>query len=72
MMAETTSIDARVQNGHTDLHSPRARKPTRIDLLKPHLGDDLLKVDGAFKDIGSGMSRHVEPRQWHSFALYLR
>ena len=63
MMAETTSIDTRIQNGQTDLHSPRARKPTRIDLLKPHLGDDLLKVDGTFKEIGSGVSRHVEPMQ---------
>jgi sterol O-acyltransferase len=60
-MAETTSVDTSGHNGQANLHSPRARKPTRIDLLKPQLGDDLLKADGAFKDIASGMSRHANP-----------
>ncbi|PSN68032.1 MBOAT-domain-containing protein [Corynespora cassiicola Philippines] len=54
-MSESTSIDARTQNGHGDYHQPRPRKPTRIDLLKPQLSDDGSRLNG-FKETGSGLS----------------
>ncbi|KAF3008484.1 hypothetical protein E8E13_004972 [Curvularia kusanoi] len=42
-MAESTSIDTHTHNGHGDYHSPRPRKPTRIDLLKPQLSDESMR-----------------------------
>ena len=57
-MSESTSIDARTQNGHGDYHQPRPRKPTRIDLLKPQLSDDGSRLNG-FKETGSGLSRYL-------------
>lgn len=72
-MAETSSIDARTHNGHADFHQPRPRKPARVDLLKPHLGgDDLLKANGSSKDIGSGLSRSVEPALGHTLHALTR
>ncbi|KAF1832193.1 MBOAT-domain-containing protein [Decorospora gaudefroyi] len=55
-MAESTSIDARSRNGDTEYHSPRARKATRIDLLKPQLSDEAYNKDGTLKEPGSGIS----------------
>lgn len=57
-MAESTSIDARALNGHTEYLSPRPRKLTRIDLLKPPLGEEAFNPDGTLKEPGSGVSRH--------------
>jgi sterol O-acyltransferase len=57
MMAESSSIDTKARNGHSDLHSPRPRKPNRIDLLKPQLNDDVLSGDGTLKEPISGISR---------------
>lgn len=54
-MAESTSIDAKSRNGH-EYHSPRPRKPTRIDLLKPQLSDEAFTKDGLLKQPGSGVS----------------
>ncbi|KAF1925527.1 sterol O-acyltransferase 1 [Didymella exigua CBS 183.55] len=42
-MAESTSVDAHPHNGHTEHVSPRPRKPTRIDFLKPQLSDESVK-----------------------------
>ena len=61
-MAESTSIDARTHNGQTDYLSPRPRKPTRIDLLKPQLGEEAFNRDGTLKEPGSGVSRLVNVR----------
>lgn len=58
MMAETSSFDAKAANGHADVHSPRPRKPNRIDLLKPQLADELFNKDGTLKEPGSGVSRY--------------
>lgn len=55
-MAETTSSD---RNGHAALHAPRARKPTRIDLLKPQLSDEAFNKDGTLRLPGSGVSRYA-------------
>ncbi|KAF1843009.1 uncharacterized protein K460DRAFT_378257 [Cucurbitaria berberidis CBS 394.84] len=55
-MAESTSVDAKPHNGHTEYHSPRPRKPTRIDLLKPQLSEEAFNKDGTLKDPGSGIS----------------
>lgn len=57
-MAESTSIDTTARNGHAALHSPRPRKPNRIDLLKPQLGDEAFNKDGTLKEPGSGISRY--------------
>ncbi|OAK99206.1 hypothetical protein IQ06DRAFT_251168 [Phaeosphaeriaceae sp. SRC1lsM3a] len=56
MMAETSSFDATARNGHAEVHSPRPRKPNRIDLLKPQLADDVFNKDGTLKEPGSGVS----------------
>jgi sterol O-acyltransferase len=58
-MAESTSIDARARNGHAEVHSPRPRKPNRIDLLKPQLNEEAFNKDGTLKEPGSGVSRSV-------------
>jgi sterol O-acyltransferase len=58
MMAESSSIDTKSRNGHSALHSPRPRKPNRIDLLKPQLNDDVLSNDGTLKEPISGISRY--------------
>jgi sterol O-acyltransferase len=58
MMAESTSIDTYARNGHAALHSPRPRKPNRIDLLKPKLSDEAFNKDGTLKEPGSGISRY--------------
>lgn len=55
-MAETSSFDAKARNGHAEVHSPRPRKPNRIDLLKPQLADDVFNKDGTLKEPGSGVS----------------
>ncbi|KAH7070527.1 MBOAT, membrane-bound O-acyltransferase family-domain-containing protein [Paraphoma chrysanthemicola] len=55
-MAQSSSIDAKVRNGHADVHAPRPRKPTRIDLLKPQPNDDVFGKDGTLKELGSGVS----------------
>ena len=60
-MAGSTSIDARNQNGSGDLHSPRARKPTRIDFLRPHLGEELLQANAPTNGTVSGVSRSAMP-----------
>jgi len=59
MMAESTSVDTKARNGHAELHSPRPRKPNRIDLLKPQLNDELFNKDGLLKEPGSGVSRYI-------------
>jgi sterol O-acyltransferase len=56
MMAESSSIDTKARDGHGELLSPRPRKPTRIDLLKPQLNDDIFNQDGTLKEPGSGVS----------------
>ena len=61
MMAESSSIDAKARNGHAELHSPRPRKPNRIDLLKPQLNDEVFNKDGTLKEPGSGVSREPTP-----------
>ncbi|KAF1958391.1 hypothetical protein CC80DRAFT_30120 [Byssothecium circinans] len=53
-MAESTSVDPQSLNGHGDFHTPRPRKPTRIDLLKPQLSDEAIK--NGFKENASGLS----------------
>jgi sterol O-acyltransferase len=58
-MAESSSIDTKARNGQGELHSPRPRKPTRIDLLKPQLNDDIFNKDGTLKEPGSGVSRYL-------------
>ncbi|KAI4655097.1 uncharacterized protein J4E79_008162 [Alternaria viburni] len=55
-MAESTSFDANAHNGNTDFHSPRPRKPTRIDLLKPQLSDEAFNKNGTLREPGSGIS----------------
>lgn len=55
-MAQSTSVDAKAPNGHTEYHAPRPRKPTRIDLLKPQLTDDAFNKDGTLREPGSGVS----------------
>lgn len=57
-MAESTSIDSHPHNGHGDYHSPRPRKPTRIDLLKPQLSDESMK---RHLEAASGVSRFAGP-----------
>jgi hypothetical protein len=57
-MAESSSIDTKAHNGHAELHSPRPRKPTRIDLLKPQLAEEVFNKDGTPKEPGSGVSRY--------------
>lgn len=59
-MAESTSIDAKARNGHGELHSPRPRKPTRIDLLRPQLNEEAFNKDGTLKEPGSGVSRYLD------------
>jgi sterol O-acyltransferase len=56
MMAESSSIETRARDGQGELLSPRPRKPTRIDLLKPQLNDDIFNKDGTLKEPGSGVS----------------
>jgi sterol O-acyltransferase len=60
-MAESTSIDA-PYNGNTEYHSPRPRKPTRIDLLKPQLSDEVITKDGKLNETASGLSRYEQHR----------
>ncbi|KAH3909228.1 O-acyltransferase [Parastagonospora nodorum] len=55
-MAESSSIDTKARNGHGELHSPRPRKATRIDLLKPQLNEEAFNKDGTLKEPGSGVS----------------
>ncbi|KAL5116853.1 Sterol O-acyltransferase 2 (Sterol-ester synthase 2) [Pleosporales sp. CAS-2024a] len=52
-MAESSSIDMLLG---TDVHAPRPRKPTRIDLLKPQVNEDLFNKDGTLKEPASGVS----------------
>ncbi|KAF2652968.1 hypothetical protein K491DRAFT_603820 [Lophiostoma macrostomum CBS 122681] len=59
MMAETSSFDSKHRNGHAEYHQPRARKPNHIQLLKPHLNEDLLNPNGALNETASGLSRYV-------------
>jgi sterol O-acyltransferase len=54
-MAESTSIDTAPQAGH--MHQPTPRKPTRIDLLKPQLSDDMLKT--GYGETASAISRYI-------------
>ncbi|KAF9691048.1 hypothetical protein EKO04_011002 [Ascochyta lentis] len=55
-MAESTAIDAHLNNGHGDHHhSPRPRKPTRIDFLKPQLSDESVKQQ-QHSEAASGVS----------------
>jgi sterol O-acyltransferase len=56
-MAESTSFDANAHSGNTEFHSPRPRKPTRIDLLKPQLSDEAFNKNGLLREPGSGISR---------------
>lgn len=58
-MSESTSIDARPQNGHSHLHEPRARKPTKIDFLRPRLSDEAIGANGQLNGTLSGTSRWV-------------
>ena len=58
-MAESTSIDARPHNGQDDYMSPRPRKPTRIDLLKPQLSDESMRRH--LEAASSGVSRYASP-----------
>jgi sterol O-acyltransferase len=53
-MAESTSVDTHSHNGHGEHHSPRPRKPTRIDFLKPQLSDEFVKQH---LEAASGVSR---------------
>lgn len=55
VMATSSSNDATSRTG-VDFHSPRPRKPTRIDLLKPQLSDEVIGKDGLLKEPASGMS----------------
>ncbi|KAL6709401.1 Sterol O-acyltransferase 2 (Sterol-ester synthase 2) [Coniothyrium glycines] len=55
-MAQSTAHDASTANGHSLYHAPRPRKPNRIDLLKPQLGDDAFNKDGTLKEPGSDIS----------------
>lgn len=66
-MAESTSIDTKHQNGDTEYHAPRPRKPTRNDLLKPQLSDEGHGKLGVWKETASGVSRYGK----HAF-LFLR
>jgi sterol O-acyltransferase len=66
MMAESSSVDAKAYNGQAEFHSPRPRKPTRIDLLKPQLNDDVFNKDGTLKEPGSGVSRYNIPTLFHT------
>lgn len=50
-MAESTSVDVHSHNGYGEQHSPRPRKPTRIDFLKPQLSDE------QYLEAASGVSR---------------
>ncbi|KAL1600659.1 Sterol O-acyltransferase 2 (Sterol-ester synthase 2) [Paraconiothyrium brasiliense] len=55
-MAESTSIEATPQNGHAHVHEPRARKPTRIDFLRPRLSDETIGTNGQINSNASGTS----------------
>ncbi|KAF2744866.1 hypothetical protein M011DRAFT_470174 [Sporormia fimetaria CBS 119925] len=56
-MAESTGIDGRGQNGDSNYHEPRARKPNYIELLKPQLlSEDAPKQGASQKDTTSGLS----------------
>ena len=63
-MAESTSIDARPHNGQDDYMSPRPRKPTRIDLLKPQLSDESMRRH--LEAASSGVSRSASPAIHHA------
>jgi sterol O-acyltransferase len=56
-MAESTSVDTKPHNGATEYHSPRPRKPTGIDYLKPQLSEELVGKNGTLKEPASGISR---------------
>ncbi|KAF2477005.1 MBOAT-domain-containing protein [Lindgomyces ingoldianus] len=62
-MADSTSIDARNQDGHTECLQPRARKPGKIELLKPHMSDELLRPNGYLREppscVSSGRSTPI-------------
>ncbi|ORY12537.1 MBOAT, membrane-bound O-acyltransferase family-domain-containing protein [Clohesyomyces aquaticus] len=57
-MAESTSVEARARNSHaTEYLQPRPRKPPgRIELLKPHMSDELMKHNGSRLEAPSGVS----------------
>ncbi|KAF2183167.1 hypothetical protein K469DRAFT_711120 [Zopfia rhizophila CBS 207.26] len=55
-MTESTSIAASGTNENPEYHQPRARKPGDIQLLKPHLSEELFKANGALKEPGSRVS----------------
>ncbi|KAF2001705.1 MBOAT-domain-containing protein [Amniculicola lignicola CBS 123094] len=54
-MAESTAIHVEHHSADAEYHYPRARKPTRIELLKPHVSDEFLK-NGVLLEPGSGIS----------------
>jgi sterol O-acyltransferase len=58
MMAVSSSVDTKGHNGHAEVHAPRPRKPTRIDLLKPQMAEEAFNKDGTLKEPGSGVSRY--------------
>jgi sterol O-acyltransferase len=58
-MAESSSIDAAPHNGDAQVHEPRARKPTRIDFLRPRLSDETIRATGQINGNASGTSRCV-------------
>jgi sterol O-acyltransferase len=58
MMAVSSSIDTQSRSGHPEVHQPRPRKPTRIDLLKPQMSEEAFNKDGTLKEPGSGVSRY--------------
>ncbi|KAF2875498.1 MBOAT, membrane-bound O-acyltransferase family-domain-containing protein [Massariosphaeria phaeospora] len=54
-MADSTSIEAKHENGHgEDVLQPRARKPTKIDFLKPQLSDEAIR--NGLNEAASGVS----------------
>ncbi|KAL5416787.1 hypothetical protein PMIN06_005127 [Paraphaeosphaeria minitans] len=55
-MAESTSIDVTPQHAHAHVHEPRARKPTRIDFLRPRLSDEAIGGNGQIEGNASGIS----------------
>lgn len=59
-MAGSTSVDTKAHNGDTEYHSPRPRKPTRNDLLKPQLSDEGYNKLGVLKETASAVSRYCE------------
>ncbi|KAF2020570.1 hypothetical protein BU24DRAFT_416240 [Aaosphaeria arxii CBS 175.79] len=60
-MAESTSINTKQQNGNGEYHQPRPRKPNHIQLLKPHLSEELLNptIKEISSDVSSGRSTPI-------------